>query len=97
MLIWSFKKKIDPYGCLIKHKSCICSHGGMQQWGVNYWENYSPVVNWISIGVMLILNILRDIHNKSVYFVLVYTKADIESKIFMELPIEFWVEGYHPR
>ena len=33
----------------MKHKARLFSHGGMQQWGVNYWETYSPVVNWISV------------------------------------------------
>ena len=33
---WKFNEK----------KSRLCVHGGMQQWGVNYWENYDSVVNW---------------------------------------------------
>ena len=37
MSIWYFKRKRAPYGIVIKHKSRICDHKGMQQWGVNYW------------------------------------------------------------
>ena len=74
------------------HKSRPCAHRGMQQRGVNYWETYFPVVNWMSFGAMLTLSILREIHTKSLYFVLVYTQADIKSEIFMVLPIGFkWV------
>ena len=65
--------------------------------GVNYWETYSPVVNWMSVRAMLTLIILRDIHTKSVDFVLDYTQSGVKSEIFMELPIGFGIEGAHPR
>ena len=69
----------------------------MQHWGVNYWDTYSPVVNWMSIRSMITLIFLIDIHTKSVYFVLAYTQADVKSEIFMEIPIGFGIEGVHPR
>jgi hypothetical protein len=42
--VWSFKRKCRPNGSLLKHKACLCIHGGMQEKGVNFWETYSPVV-----------------------------------------------------
>ena len=48
LAIWSFKRKRFPDGRLNKHKARLCAHGGMQTWGVNYWETYAPTVNWIS-------------------------------------------------
>ena len=45
---------------------------------------------------MIILSILRDIHTKSIYFVLPYNKSDVKSEIFMELSIIFGFDGYHP-
>ena len=97
MSICYFKRKRTPDGRLIKHKARLCAHGGMQQWGVNYWETYFPVVNWMSIRAMLTLSILREIHTKSVDFVLACTQADVKTEIFMEIPIGFGVEGYHPK
>ena len=47
--IWSFKRKRFPNGKLNKHRTCLCAHGEMQQWGVNYWETYAPVINCISV------------------------------------------------
>ena len=47
--VWSFKRKRYPDGKINKHKARLCAHGGMQQWGVNYWETYALVVNWISV------------------------------------------------
>ena len=54
--IWAFKRKRFPDGTINKHKARLCAHGGMQQWGVNYWETYAPVVNWISVRFLLILS-----------------------------------------
>ena len=55
MGIWSFKRKRFPDGRLNKHKARLCAHGGMQTWGVNYWETYAPTVNWISVRFLLIV------------------------------------------
>ena len=69
-----------------------CSNGGRingihtPQWSI-----------WMSVRAMLTLGILREIHTKSVYFVLDYTQADVKSEIFMELPIGLGGEGDHPR
>ena len=38
MPICYFRRKMAPDGRLIKHKSRLCAHGGIQKWGVNYWE-----------------------------------------------------------
>ena len=78
MPIWYFKINRAPYGRLIKHKYRLCVHGGMQKWGVNCWETYYPVVNWMCVRVMLTLIILRELHTRSVYFFLSYTQAGIK-------------------
>ena len=52
--IWAFKLKRFPDGRINKHKAQICAHGGMQEYGVNYWETYSPTVNWISVRFLMI-------------------------------------------
>jgi hypothetical protein len=49
--IWAFKRKrrIDTRA-VYKHKARLNIHGGKQKHGVNYWETYSPVVNWFPFG-----------------------------------------------
>ena len=54
--IWSFEHKIFPYRRSMKHKARIFSYGGMQQWGVNYWDTYASVVNWIIIFSLLAIS-----------------------------------------
>ena len=44
LAIWAFKRKRFPAGRINKHKARLCAHGGMQKYGVNYWETYSPTV-----------------------------------------------------
>ena len=62
--IWSFKQKRKPDGELLKHKASLCAHGGMQQWGNSYWETYSPVVNMLSVRLILAISKL---HNLDMY------------------------------
>ena len=95
--IWSFNRNRAPDGRPIKNEAFLCAHKGILKLGANYWDTYSPVVNWMSVRSMLTLIILRELHIKLVDFVLAYNQYDVKTKIFMELPIGFGVEGYHPR
>ena len=70
--IWSFKRKRRPDGTLLKHKARLCAHGGMQQWGDNYWETYSPVVNMISVRLLLAITKIYKLDSKAIDFVLVF-------------------------
>jgi hypothetical protein len=57
--IWAFKRKrrINTRA-VYKHKARISVHGGQQTYGVNYWETFSPVVNWFSIRLTLVLSLI---------------------------------------
>ena len=55
LAIWDFKQERFPDGRINKHKARICAHGGMKQYGVNYWETYSLKVNWISVHFLMIV------------------------------------------
>ena len=60
IMICSFKRKRHPYGRLTKYKARLFCHGGQQQWRVQYWETYSPVVSQISVRS---LSVLSKLHN----------------------------------
>ena len=70
--IWSFKRKQNLDGELLKHKSRLCAHGGMQQWGDSYWEKYSPVVNMLTVCLILAISKILNIDSKSIHFVLAF-------------------------
>jgi hypothetical protein len=95
MAIWSFKRKRLPDGTLNKHKARLCAHGGMQQWGVNYWETYAPVVNWISVRFLLVVGQLLGLETKALDFVLAFPQADLDTPVFMEIPVGVSVDGIH--
>ena len=42
--VWSFKRKRNPMGELIKYKARLCVHGGRQVKGVDCWNTCAPVV-----------------------------------------------------
>ena len=92
--IWSFKRKRKPDGKLLKHKARLCAHGGMQQWGDSYWETYSPVVNMLSVRLILAMPKLHNLNSKGINFVLAFPQADLEEDIWMYLPIGFQVDGH---
>ena len=84
--IWSFKQKRFSDGSLNKHKACLCAHGGMQQWGVHFWETYALVVNWMMVWLVLIVALIHDLLVRSIDYVLAFPQADLDVPIFMELP-----------
>jgi hypothetical protein len=85
--IWAFKRKcrIDTRA-VYKHKARLNIHGGKQKHGVKYWETYSPVVNWFSIRLCLILSLLLKWKTRQIDFVLAFPQADVECDLFMQLP-----------
>jgi hypothetical protein len=73
--IWSFKRKQCPDGTLVKHKARLWAHGRMQQWGTNYWETYSPVVNMVTVHLILLLARIYKLDLKAIDFVLAFPKS----------------------
>eukprot|EP00957_Ditylum_brightwellii_P041007 3104913-Ditylum_brightwellii.AAC.1 len=86
ILIWSSKRKRHAHGSLSKHKARLCCHGGQQQWGVNFYETYAPVVGWASVRTMLIMSTLYNQNTRSIDFVLAYPQAEIKSVTYLHLP-----------
>jgi hypothetical protein len=91
--IWSFKRKRFPDGTLNKYKARLCTHGGMQQWGVSYWETYSPVVNMLTVCLLLALCNIHGLHSKSICFVLAFPQANLDVDIWMELPMGIVIDS----
>ena len=79
-------------GKVTKYKARICAHGGMQDKCINYWETYAPVVQWMSVRIMLTLAAIENLHTKPIEFVLAYPQADLAVDIYMELPQGFNAE-----
>ncbi len=90
--IWSLKCKQCPDGTLAKHKARLCAHDGMQTLDKNYWETYSPVVNMVTLRLILLLARIYKLDSKAIDFVLAFPKAELEVNIWMYLQIGFQVD-----
>ncbi len=58
-------------------------------WGQNYWEMYTPVVNWASVRILLAIEKIHGLSSRSINFVLAFPQADLEIPVYMELPLGF--------
>ncbi len=84
--IWLFKRKRFPDSSLNKHKVWLCAHSRMQQWGVNYWQTYALVVNWICVRFLLIVSEILQLDTRAIDFVLAFSQADLNVPVYMYLP-----------
>ena len=87
--VWSMKRKIRPDGSLVKHKARLCAGGHRQVFELNYWDTYSPVVQWATVRLLLIIAALENLHTRQVDFVLAFPQADLDVVIYMNLPQGF--------
>jgi hypothetical protein len=55
--------------------------------------DYTPVVQWTSIRMCLILSVLQNWRTRQLDFVLAYPQADVETKQYIEMPKGFDVGG----
>ena len=92
--IWDFQRNRFPDGCINKHKARLCAHGGMQQYGINYWETYSPTVNWISVSFLIIVAKVLKLDTQAIDFVLAFPQDDLEVPVYIELPAGMDLAGH---
>ena len=71
----------------MKHNSRLCAHVVIQQWGVECWENYAPVVNWISVRLLLSLASIHKLPSISIDFVLDFPKSYLDVDVFLDIPL----------
>ena len=77
------------YDCIL-----ISARGGMQQYGVNYWETYSPTVNRTSVRFLMIVAQVLELDTQAIDFVLAFPQAELEVPVYMELPTGMDLSGH---
>ena len=55
---WAFKCKRCPNGLIKKFKARFCACGDQQLEGIDFSETYAPMVQWTTIHLMFVLEIL---------------------------------------
>ena len=71
----------------MKHTYRLCAQGGMQKGGVEYWETYAPVVNWIIVRSLLSITRIHEFPSRSINFVLAFLQAGLYLDVFVYLPL----------
>ena len=62
--IWAFKIKRFPDGLIKKFKARFCARGDQQLEGINFFKTYAPVVQWTTVWLLLILEVLLKLKSK---------------------------------
>ena len=62
--IWEFKIKSFPDGIIKKFKACLCACGDQKLEGINFFKTYAPVVQWTTMRLILILEVLLKLKSK---------------------------------
>ena len=50
---------------------------GQQEYGVNYWETFAPVVAWTIIRLIVTLAVIHKHETRQIYFILAYPQAEV--------------------
>ena len=87
--IWSYRRKRKPDGTLSKYKSRICADGSQQKYGIDYWETYSPVVNWSTVRLVFVLATMLGLKGCQVDYVQAFPQAPLDDPVFIQIP-EGW-------
>jgi hypothetical protein len=92
--VWSMKRKRRiATREMYKWKPRLNIEGSKQEEGVNFWETFAPVSSWSAIRIVLIQCLINGWDSRQIDFVLAYTQALVECKLYMAIPNGFEVEG----
>ncbi len=88
---WAFKLKQYPDGMVNKFKACFCARGDQQLECVDFFETYAPVVQWTTVHLMLILEVLLELKSKQGDITAAFLHADIPEgeNIYVKMPCGF--------
>ena len=85
--VWAMRRKRRLESQEVyKWKARLNVHGGKQKYGIDYWETYSPVVQWTTTRLFLILSVLRGWNCRQLDFVAAYPQAPSDTETYMEFP-----------
>jgi hypothetical protein len=88
---WAFKLKRYPDGTVKKFKARLCVRGDCQEEGVDFWETWSPVVQWSTVRTMMMLSTKLGLESAQADITGAFVHADLEpgEKIYVHQPQGF--------
>ncbi len=88
---WAFKCKRYPEGRIKKFKARFCARGDKQLEGIDFFETYAPVVQWITIRLIFILKVLLGLKSKQGNVLCAFLHGELEpgENVNVEMPLDF--------
>jgi hypothetical protein len=92
---WAFKCKRYPDGRVKKFKARFCARGDKQIEGVDYFETWSPVAQWTTVRLMMVLSSILDLKSAQADITAAFVHAELppEEQVFIQQPRGFPVYG----
>lgn len=91
--IWSYKRKQAPTGTLKKYKSRLCINGSCQQYWVNYWDTYTPVIAWSTVHLVLSLSSILNLKSSQADFDQAFRQFPIAEDVYMKIPQGWYIHN----
>jgi hypothetical protein len=84
---WAFKCKRYPDGLIKKFKARFCARGDQQLEGIAFFEAYALVVQWTTIGLMFVLEVLLGLNSLQGNVACAFLHADLEEneKVYVDM------------
>ena len=76
-----------------KLKARFCARGDKQLEGVDYFDTFAPVTNWMMVRLMLTLSSILGLATQQVDYTATFIHAPIDEEIFLEMPRGFVKPG----
>jgi len=83
---WAFRLKRKPDGTAYQYKARLCVRGDLQILGEDYWQSYSPVCQWSTVRLLLIMSVVHGLHTRQVDYVNAFAQAELDKEVFVEFP-----------
>lgn len=92
---WVFRIKRNKDGEIERFKSRLVAKGCGQQFGVNYWETFSPVIRYETIRMLFAIAAEKELCMHQVDISNAYLNSTLEETVYMKQPENF-VDEDHP-
>jgi hypothetical protein len=88
---WAFRLKRFPDGLVKKFKARLCVRGDQQTEGVDFFETWSPVVQWTTVRTMMILAANQNLVTAQADITAAFVHAQLQpgEQIYIHQPMGF--------
>ena len=86
---WVCTMKVRPNGQVDRLKARLVDQGYTQQYGLNYYDNFSPVAKFASVCLLLSMDAMRSWSLFQLDIKNVFHHGDLANEVYMEKPPGF--------